>query len=389
MKNKLIIIVFIIIIYSVFLFVPFKELLIRTNRVSYYRSDNWILVEKTNDKIYDKIMTFEAFIKNRYNNYFPFYNEINNLYYSSIIDIDKLYLDDIYLKDNADDERIFYKNKDDFFYVLNKYSKKELEERLNKEASFYNDINNKFPDVNLALYIPLRYESFQFNNINENYDLVNKFTKKLNNDIKYSFFDVDNINDYKKYYYKTDHHYNSYGAQIAYNDILNMFNIDNNMLINHKEVYKPYYGSMAKSTLLKRVSDKLTAIDIKNDLKVNINDVNFKPLEKKDRSDPFYDYYVGYFNGMYDEIIYENDSSFNRNLLIIGDSYSWQVDYLLAKSFDKTFVINTKYGKWINNDLVLKDYINENNITHILFFREAKNLVFDADNFKVDKKVIR
>lgn len=389
MKNKLIIIVFIIIIYSVFLFVPFKELLIRTNRVSYYRSDNWILVEKTNDKIYDKIMTFEAFIKNRYNNYFPFYNEINNLYYSSIIDIDKLYLDDIYLKDNADDERIFYKNKDDFFYVLNKYSKKELEERLNKEASFYNDINNKFPDVNLALYIPLRYESFQFNNINENYDLVNKFTKKLNNDIKYSFFEVDNINDYKKYYYKTDHHYNSYGAQIAYNDILNMFNIDNNMLINHKEVYKPYYGSMAKSTLLKRVSDKLTAIDIKNDLKVNINDVNFKPLEKKDRSDPFYDYYVGYFNGMYDEIIYENDSSFNRNLLIIGDSYSWQVDYLLAKSFDKTFVINTKYGKWINNDLVLKDYINENNITHILFFREAKNLVFDADNFKVDKKVIR
>lgn len=389
MKNKLIIIVFIIIIYSVFLFVPFKELLIRTNRTSYYRNDNWILVEKTNDKIYDKIMTLEAFIKNRYNNYFPFYNEINNLYYSSIIDIDKLYLDDIYLKDNADDERIFYKNKDDFFYVLNKYSKKELEERLNKEASFYNDINNKFPEVNLALYIPLRYESFQFNNINENYDLVNKFTKKLNNDIKYSFFEVDNINDYKKYYYKTDHHYNSYGAQIAYNDILNMFNIDNNILINHKEVYKPYYGSMAKSTLLKRVSDKLTAIDIKNDLKVNINDVNFKPLEKKDRSDPFYDYYVGYFNGMYDEIIYENDSSFNRNLLIIGDSYSWQVDYLLAKSFDKTFVINTKYGKWINNDLVLKDYINENNITHILFFREAKNLVFDADNFKVDKKVIR
>lgn len=389
MKNKLIIIIFIIIIYSVFLFVPFKELLIRTNRVSYYRSDNWILVEKTNDKIYDKIMTLEAFIKNRYNNYFPFYNEINNLYYSSIIDIDKLYLDDIYLKDNADDERIFYKNKDDFFFVLNKYSKKELEERLNKEASFYNDINNKFPEVNLALYIPLRYESFLFNNINENYDLVNKFTKKLNNDIKYSFFEVDNINDYKKYYYKTDHHYNSYGAQIAYNDILNMFNIDNNMLINHKEVYKPYYGSMAKSTLLKRVSDKLTAIDIKNDLKVNINDVNFKPLEKKDRSDQFYDYYVGYFNGMYDEIIYENDSSFNRNLLIIGDSYSWQVDYLLAKSFDKTFVINTKYGKWINNDLVLKDYINENNITHILFFREAKNLVFDADNFKVDKKVIR
>ncbi len=389
MKNKLIITLFIVILYSVFFFVPIKELLIRRGIINYYRSDNWELVSKSNDKIYDKIMTLEAFIKNRYNNYFPFYNKINNLYYSSIINVDKLYLNDIYLKNNADNERIFYSDENNFYYVLNKYSKKELEDRLDKEASFYNEINDKYPSVNLALYIPLRYESFKFNNINSNYDLVNEFIKKLNSNIKYDFFSVDNLEEYSKYYYKTDHHYNSYGAEIAYKDILNMFNIDNKLEISHKDVYEPYYGSMAKSTLLKKVSDKLTAIDISNNLEVNIDDVNFKPLEKKDRKDPFYDYYVGYFNGMYDEIIYKNNSSFNRNLLIIGDSYSWQVDYLLATNFDKTFVINTKYGKWIDNDLVLKDYIKENNITHILFFREAKNLIFDADNLKVDKKVIR
>ena len=389
MKNKLIITLFIIILYSVFFFVPIKELLIRRGTINYYRSDNWELVSKSNDKIYDKIMTLEAFIKNRYNNYFPFYNKINNLYYSSIINVDKLYLKDIYLKDNADNERIFYSDENNFYYVLNKYSKKELEDRLDKEASFYNDISDKYPSVNLALYIPLRYESFKFNNINSNYDLVNEFTKKLNSNIKYDFFSVNNLEEYSKYYYKTDHHYNSYGAEIAYKDILNMFNIDNKLEISHKDIYEPYYGSMAKSTLLKKVGDKLTAIDISNSLEVNIDDVNFKPLEKRDRKDPFYDYYVGYFNGMYDEIIYKNDSSFNRNLLVIGDSYSWQVDYLLATNFDKTFVINTKYGKWIDNDLVLKDYIKENNITHILFFREAKNLIFDADNFQVDKKVIR
>lgn len=389
MKNKLIITLFIVILYSVFFFVPIKELLIRRGTINYYRSDNWELVSKSNDKIYDKIMTLEAFIKNRYNNYFPFYNKINNLYYSSIINVDKLYLNDIYLKDNADNERIFYSDENNFYYVLNKYSKKELEDRLETEASFYNEINDKYPSVNLALYIPLRYESFKFNNINSNYDLVNEFIKKLNSNIKYDFFSVNNLEEYSKYYYKTDHHYNSYGAEIAYKDILNMFNIDNKLEISHKDVYEPYYGSMAKSTLLKKVSDKLTAIDISNSLEVNIDDVNFKPLEKKDRKDPFYDYYVGYFNGMYDEIIYKNNSSFNRNLLIIGDSYSWQVDYLLATNFDKTFVINTKYGKWIDNDLVLKDYIKENNITHILFFREAKNLIFDADNLKVDKKVIR
>ena len=389
MKNKFIIIVFIIILYSVFFFVPIKELLIRRGTISYYRSDNWELVNKSNDKVYDKIMTFEAFIKNRYNNYFPFYNKINNLYYSSIINVDKLYLKDIYLKDNADNERIFYNDENDFYYVLNKYSKKDLEDRLKNQVLFYNDINNKYPDINLALYIPLRYESFKFNNINSNYDLIDEFTHKLNHNIKYTLFNVDNIDEYNRYYYRADHHYNSYGAQVAYNDILKMYNINSNLQVSHKDVFEPYYGSMAKSTLLKKVSDKLTAIDISNDLKVNIDDINFKPLEKRDRKDPFYDHYIGYFNGMYDEIIYENNSSFNRNLLIIGDSYSWQVDYLLAKSFDKTFVINTKYGKWVDNNLVLKDYIKDNNITHILFFREAKNLIFDADNLNVDKKVIR
>lgn len=388
MKNKLIIAVFIIILYSVFFFVPAKEVLIRLHVIPYYKSANWETVNKTNDKIYDKIMTLESFVKNRYNNYFPLYNQINNAYYSAIINVDKTYLSDIYLKDNADNERIFHQADNKFFYVINKYRKDELENRLNEEASYYNEISSKYPEIKLALYMPLRYESLEFNNINENYTLIYSFTKELNKEIKYDFFKVDNINDYKKYYYKTDHHYNSYGAQIAYNDILKMYEIDTNETFNHVVVQNPYFGSMAKSTLTKIVSDELTSIDIKNNLKVNIKDDNFKPLEKPNRSDPFYDYYVGYFNGMYDEIIYENKESYGRNLLIIGDSYSWQIDYLLAQNFDKTFVVNTKYGKWVNNDLVLKDYIKENNITHILFFREAKNLVFDADNLNVDKKVI-
>ena len=68
---------------------------------------------------------------------------------------------------------------------------------------------------------------------------------------------------------------------------------------------------------------------------------------------------------------------------------SWQIDYLLAKNFDKTIVVNTKYSPWTSKDLILKDYIEENKITHVLFLREAKNIVFDADNFAVDKKVVR
>ena len=75
-------------LFSVFLFVPFKEVLIHTGIVKFYKSDNWEVVESTGNKIYDKVLSLKANVENRYNNYFPFYNQINDLYFNSIINID-------------------------------------------------------------------------------------------------------------------------------------------------------------------------------------------------------------------------------------------------------------------------------------------------------------
>ena len=386
MNKRSFVIIILIIIFSVFVFVPIKELLIHIGIVDFYKGDNWKIVNKTNNPIKDKIASLEANIENRYNNYFPFYDTINSLYYSTIIDIDSLYLDDVYLKNNNDNDLLFYDKKNNFYYLTNHYSNEELNDRLNKQVNFYNDISNKYPSVNLAIYIPLRYSETSIKNIfNINYSIYS-FTSKLNKNIKYTVFDDDN---YLKYYYKTDHHYNSFGAEKVYLDILKMYGLNNNLNINHKIVKNNYYGSMAKSVMLKNVSDNLMAINYPNNLKVNINDDNYKPLKIENKTNPFYDYYVRYFNGQYDEIIYENNNSYNRNLLVICDSLAWQIDYLLANNFNKTYVINMKYGKWINNNLYLNDYIKNNNITHILFLREAKNIVFDADNFKLDQKVVR
>ena len=388
MKNKTFIGIFLGIIFSVFAFVPLKEVLIRLHITDYYRSDNWQLVSKTSDPIYDKVMTLESFISNRYNNYFPFYNSINSLYYNSIINVDGILSNNIYLKDNNDKEHLFYNDKDNFYFLVNHYSKEELDTRLNNQIKFYNDINNKYPNIKLGIYLPARYDSLRDVNIKGTYDSITKFMNGLNDDIKLGIFDL-NKDDYLNYYYKTDHHYNSYGAELVYKDILNMYGLSNKLNITHKDVKTPYYGSHAKSTLMTRTSDTLTAMDIDNNLKVNIEDKTFKPLEVTDRKNKFYDYYVGYFSGMFDEVIYENSTHYFRNLLIIGDSLSWQIDYLLATNFDKTYVVNTKFGKWLKKDLVLSDYIEKNNITHILFLRETKNLIFDADNFNLDKKVIR
>ena len=166
-----------------------------------------------------------------------------------------------------------------------------------------------------------------------------------------------------------------------------MFNMEDTNEYNNKVILENYYGSAAKSLLTDKISDELNAIDFKNNLKVNIEDKTFKPLEVSKKDNKYYDYYVAYFNGQYDEVIYENDKVKNKNLLMISDSLSWQIDYLLANNFNKTYVVNLRYGKWLKQDLDLKKYIKENNITHILFLQEAEEEIFDIYNFNTSKKV--
>ena len=389
MNKKYFVISILIILFGVFIFVPVKEVLIRAGLIKVYHSDNWIIARKTKDPIYDKVIGLETDIENRYNNYFPFYNKINSLYYNTNTSIDKLYSKYIYLKDNSDNEHLFLDKENNFYYLVSNYSSSELDNRMNNQVEFYNDIKEKYPDIDLMLYLPLRYSETSYKNINGVHDKIIEFTNKLNSGIKYSILDSNSVDEYLNYFYKTDHHYNSYGAEKVYLDILNKYGLTNELNLTHKVVRDNYYGSLAKTILSTNIVDKLMAIDFNNNLKTNIDDVKFKPLTVEDNNNPFYDYFVVYYNGQYDEIIYENETEYNRNLLIICDSLAWQIDYLLANNFDKTYVINMKYGKWTKNDLDLSSYIKDNNITHILFLRETKNIVFDGDNYQLDKRVVR
>ena len=391
-KNNFLSVAFIIIIFTAFVWTIAKQGLITLRIISFDKTDNWQVVEKTNDKILDKINSLKIGLENRVNNYFPFYTSINNIYYNSIINIDSLYLDDIYLKNNRDDEKIFYNVDDSFYYIVNNYSEQEIYQRLNDQIYFFNRLSNKYSNVNFYVYLPLRYELNDIKNIKNLNSNINYFMNQIKKDnLKVDKLEVNSNEEYFKYFYKTDHHYNSNGALKAYNDILSMFNKIDNTNYKQKTVIDNYYGSAAKSLLSNRISDTLTAIDASNTLKTNIDENKFKPLNIDKKSNPFYDYYVGYFDGQYDEVIYSNDNNDNNdnneNLLIISDSLAWQIDYLLANNFNNTYVVNMKYGKWNNENLDLEKYINENKITHVLFLQEAEELMFDVYNYNIEERV--
>lgn len=388
-KDKTIIVLFLIIVFGVFAFYPVKYVLLKTNKLNLISSDNWKTYEKSGNRIKDLVMNLETAIDNRTVNYFPFYNDVTSAFYNFNIKMDSLFSDKVYVKANYDGENLFYDKENNFYFLLNNLSSEELNSRIKTQISFYNDISDKYPNVNLYVYLPLRYEVTNFSNLHNLNNYVNKFKNGLNKNIHVSMLESINVDEYLTYFYKTDHHYNSVGALKAYNDIVKMMNINNTKELSIVNVQSPYYGSLARTALNKNVSDNLMDFDYQNDVKSNNLDSKFKPRTIVKKANPFYDYYISYYNGQYDEVIYSSDVQNNRNLLIISDSLSWQVDYILAENFENTYVINLRYGKWKTDKLYLKEYLAEHNITDILFLQEAEQQMFDLYNHNISDTVVR
>lgn len=396
-KDKFICISFVVILLVVLLSYPVTFLLVRSGKKSVVMTDNWQFftpVKENNivDKINNSINSKKVSIENRITNYFPFYVSLNELYENSnYLTNSMIYKDNVPIKANSDGDLLFYNKKDNFYYLESPYSKKDLDKKLNSQIEFYNKLANE--GIDLSIYIPTNYEltTLKEDNLNE---YIDRFEKGLNDNIKVSHMNVTSIDDYKDKFYATDHHWTINGAIDGYDSIMDMLGADKINNFNYKNYEQvKFYGSMAKTAMLKNNYDYLKDIDIKlnYDVKINGGSVTktFKPRDLKIKNNnDYYDYYVQYFDGQYAEVMYDYHNDNKDNLLILADSYAWQIDYLIASSFNKTYVVNLRYGKYQTEKLDIKKYIEDNDIDKVLVLCEGELVLFDNDNYNMEDKVI-
>ena len=298
-KDKRLVVVFLVVIFGVFLCIPSKFILVKMGIMS-MNMDNFSEYKGNTEKnIVDKLNNIvgkmENNIENKVTNYFPLYSNLNTLYQRVNFASNKLLFKDVPIKTNSDGEYIFYDKVNEFYYLTNKYSDEELDARLEKQVKFFNELSNK--GINVNIYIPTRYEFTELkeNNLSK---FLDEFVNKLDSKINTRVMNVTSIDEYKKYFYKTDHHWTIYGALDGYQDICDMLGIQKLNDLNaleHKE--KKYYGSLAKTALNDSINDYISDVDIKLDYDVYVNgketDKLFKPREiRLDRDYKYYDYYV-------------------------------------------------------------------------------------------------
>lgn len=193
---------------------------------------------------------------------------------------------------------------------------------------------------------------------------------------------IDNKGD-KQLYYKTDHHWTSYGAYLAYEQICKTMNLSATPeSAFDKEYIEGFYGtSYASSGYWLNDSDTIEVWHSKNlnGITVEIDDgAGTQTYNTMFFSEQFasYDKYNGFLNGNHSVVKIKNTASKGGRLLVIKDSFAHCLVPFLAENYSEIIMVDLRYYK-----RSIVDFMAENEIDEVL-------LMYSIDNFAESTDIV-
>lgn len=169
-------------------------------------------------------------------------------------------------------------------------------------------------------------------------------------------------------FYKLDHHWTTYGAYVAYREIIKSFGFEplSRDQFTEKAVSTEFRGTFASKvndltaepdTITAFLSDRLSLTVSYSDKKQETDSL-YAPeyLEKKDK----YSYFLNNQNTFVE--VHNKNAQTEKVLAVIKDSYANCMIPFLSEHFETIYVFDTRYyrGK-------VSDFIAENGVTDVLF----------------------
>lgn len=261
-------------------------------------------------------------------------NNNNNLY--------KPILKDYYLYNNDD-------------YILSLPTIQNNNGRHNDSViKSYNNIKCR----NKYLYYIDTSDSINFNT-NDKYlysDVIKKFDT-----FKVAHFKINNYDEYQKYFYKTDYHWNDIASYEGYKDIINLVKKDDKIKVPTKRIKLSdnFYGNIALEHQYFKIKEDFyyNKFDLGN-YKVYIDGKKVKNRMANEQKYLFFKMY-GFIKK---EIKFDFNQENSENLLILSNCFGLPIFDLIASHYNKTFVVDIR----LNKDLNVNQYIKENNIDNVL-----------------------
>lgn len=205
----------------------------------------------------------------------------------------------------------------------------------------------------------------------------------------YAFLEVNDFDTFRRYFYRTDHHWNAWGSDAGYRQVAGMLGCTELLNpVGEADTGRLLSGSKAASVGAAGVITEPFTVLLYDDPAMDIT-INGEPASDYGMGAAFladpgipasYGTYYGPDSG---EIIFDTHDPSKDNLLVIGESYDNAILKLLASHFNRTYSIDLRnYQAQIGSAFRFSDYVAAHQITKVLLIGNVD--YFTMDTFRLE-----
>ena len=267
-----------------------------------------------------------------------------------------------------------------------------------EEKNVYNNAKTIFEfaedmkEINIPTYFILVPNSIYINkdklpdnvDIASQKEIINMVYENSKNTVNIDVTDVLNENNkLNQLYFKTDHHMNSDGAYIVYNEFCKTIGVLAVPITNFDRITisNNFLGTFdSKAQLINQEPDEMFVYQ--NEVNTNIKEA----IYDKETTDSIFneeylkgkDKYSYFLNGNNSKAIIKTNVNNNKKLLVIKDSYAHIMSQFLCKNYSEVHFLDPRYT---NFNYV--QYAKENGITEVLFLYNVSNFATNTNLNKI------
>lgn len=260
---------------------------------------------------------------------------------------------------------------------------------LNKRIEQINNVTEKMPDTKFVLYYieketDINFETREkkefFEYIDENVNKSNLITKK---------FEVNSFDEYRKLFYKTDHHWNYDGSYKGYCELLSIISDEKPLIPVKKVIFndKEFTGSKVVQLGTNGIYKELFEayyFDIPQHTTYICG-----AKEEYGKEDWYvntthpYISYANFYGMDSGEVIFDFNNPQKKNVLLLGESYDNAIIKLVATHFNETYSVDLRnYEREMEKEFFLEKYVKENDIDIVILIGNLG--YFTSEDFSLE-----
>lgn len=240
-------------------------------------------------------------------------------------------------------------------WLIQHWTEKYIPENTVKQAESFNAVMSAFDDVKTYVYLINSSRTMDLDHLDSDPPVWTIIKENYPNSTLGSF-QIDSIEDYQKYFYKTDHHWNYLASYLGYTQIIHMLLGEDEPVLEPLETVEfpvMFNGSYHnKNNLNRQTSDQPFTVYRFDYPEMTIR-INGKKKKAYGRQEDYFagkyskkkltNHYEAFYGGDEGLVEFCTDQPDKENIIIFCNSFSNAVKMLIASHFNHTYFLDLRH----------------------------------------------